>query len=272
MIGRLFTIMKIVGIDQGKEFNWGNTSKDYAKYRDIYPDAFYEKITYLGLCTNGQTALDLGTGTGVLPRNMFKFGADWTGVDISDDQIAEAIRLASEKDMKIRFFAAPAEETRLPDEAFDVITACQCFMYFDKNKVIPEIERMLKPNGRFLILFMAWLPYECEIAMRSENLVLKYNPEWTGCHYKRHEPIVPDWSKDYFDCINCIAYDTDVHFTRESWHGRMIACRGIGASSLPQAEIERFKNEHWAYMLTLPARFVIPHHVTILDFQKRTRK
>lgn len=35
-------------IDNGKAFDWGRTSQDYAKYRDIYPDEFYRKITTEG--------------------------------------------------------------------------------------------------------------------------------------------------------------------------------------------------------------------------------
>lgn len=35
------------------------------------------------MCIKGQTVLDLGTGTGVLPRNMHKYGAKWIGTDIS---------------------------------------------------------------------------------------------------------------------------------------------------------------------------------------------
>ena len=47
-------------IDKGKEFDWGRVSKDYAKYRDIYPEEFYKKIVDLGLCIKGQKVLDLG--------------------------------------------------------------------------------------------------------------------------------------------------------------------------------------------------------------------
>lgn len=36
--------MIIKDIDQGKDFDWGKTSKDYAKYRDIYPQEFYDNI------------------------------------------------------------------------------------------------------------------------------------------------------------------------------------------------------------------------------------
>lgn len=62
-------------IDSGKAFDWGRTSKEYAKYRDIYPKEFYEKLVAKNLCVKGQTVLDLGTGTGVLPRNMYQYGA-----------------------------------------------------------------------------------------------------------------------------------------------------------------------------------------------------
>jgi len=36
--------MIIQEIDKGKPFDWGKTSDDYAKYRDIYPQEFYEYI------------------------------------------------------------------------------------------------------------------------------------------------------------------------------------------------------------------------------------
>ena len=260
-------MQKNENIDHGKEFDWGNTSKDYAAYRDIYPDDFYQRIVDLGLCTKGQKALDLGTGTGVLPRNFYKFGASWTGTDISKNQITEAVRLADEANMNIHYFAVPAEDTGLAEHTFDVITACQCFMYFDIPKVMAEVLRLLKPDGSFLILYMAWLPFESEIAKKSEDLVLKYNPTWTGGHYKRFEPKVPTWSASYFEHVNCFAYDVDLKFTRESWHGRMIACRGIGASSLPGQEIECFKKEHWDYMNTVPEVFEIPHYVSVFKFK-----
>lgn len=51
--------------------------------------------------------LDLGTGTGVLPRNMYSFGAKWTGTDISPEQIEQAKKLS--QGMDIGYYAMPAE-------------------------------------------------------------------------------------------------------------------------------------------------------------------
>lgn len=47
----------------------------------------------------------------------------------------------------------------------------------------------------------------------------------------------------------------------------MKACRGMGASSLPEKTIAEWKKEHMAYMQTLPKTFNVLHYVTILDLQ-----
>ena len=79
-------------IDSGKPFDCGKTSFDYAKFRDIYPREFYQRIVDRKLCLDGQSVLDIGTGMGVLPRNMYQYGAKWTTADISENQIEQAVK------------------------------------------------------------------------------------------------------------------------------------------------------------------------------------
>ncbi len=260
--------ISLKNIDNGNSFDWGKTSEDYAKYRDIYPKAFYQKLAELSIGVKGQHVLDLGTGTGVLPRNMYDYGAKWTGTDISENQITYAKRLSMEAGMDISYCVSSAESIDFPDKSFDVITACQCFMYFDKNIILPKIYKMLKENGHFAVLFMAWLPDESEIARKSEELVLKYNPSWSGGHMTRYQLAAPPWCGDLFEPANMLAYDLPVTFTRDSWHGRMKACRGIGASSLSADEIAVWEQEHVAYLQTVPETFDVLHYVTILDLMK----
>ena len=265
------TMPSLKSIDNGKTFDWGKTSSDYARYRDIYPDEFYKRIMDLGLCTKGQKVLDLGTGTGVLPRNMYKYGAEFTGADISENQIAYARQLSADNGMDIKYVVASAETIDFSDNTFDVVTACQCFMYFNKEIALPKIYNVLKPNGHFCILFMAYLPFESEIAAKSEELILKYNPDWNGVHYNPNKKInskTPDWCKGMFVVENHFGYEVDVKFTRESWNGRMKACRGIGASSLNPEKIAAWENEHMAYLETTPDNFDIPHWVTMLNLRK----
>ena len=224
-------------IDGGKAFDWGRTSEDYAKYRDIYPPVFYQKIAERNLCVRGQKALDLGTGTGVLPRNMYSYGARWIGTDLSEEQIAQAKRLTEEQGMKIRYLAAPAEDCDFPENEFDVVTACQCFWYFDYEKLTPVLSRILKRAGSFLMLYMAWLPYEDKIAAASEELVLEYSPGWTGA--------------------------------RETWNGRMKACRGVGAS-LSSREIQEWEKRHRTLLEEIaPEHFRIQHYAAMAELKPK---
>jgi len=256
-------------IDGGKAFDWGKTSKDYAMYRDIYPDIFYQKIVDRGLCVKGQNVLDLGTGTGVLPRNMYHYGATWTGTDISPEQIEQAEQLAKAAGKNITFQATATENLIFPDESFDVITACQCFWYFDHERVMPNLAKLLKPNGRLLILYMAWLPYEDAIVGASEELVLKYNPKWTGAGETRHPIGIPDVTYRYFEPEYHEEYDVMVPFTRESWHGRMKACRGVGAS-LSDEELLAWENEHKELLMEkAPEKFEVRHYAALAVLKKK---
>jgi len=74
-------------IDNSRSFDWGKISEDYGKYRDIYPVSFYRNLLSLGIGKKGHKILDLGTGTGVLPRNLYQHGAKFIGIDISSEQI-----------------------------------------------------------------------------------------------------------------------------------------------------------------------------------------
>lgn len=262
-------MIKNKSIDNGREFDWGRTSEDYAKYRDIYPEEFYRRLLDKGVCMRGQTVLDIGTGTGVIPRNMYRYGADFTGIDISAEQIGQAKALAEESGMKIEFCCVPAEKSQFPNNHFDAVTACQCFTYFDHAALAPHICHMLKPGGIFAVLYMAWLPFEDEIAGKSEQLILKYNPEWSGCNEMRHPIAVPDIFHEFFTIENEDVFDVHVPFTRESWNGRMKACRGIGAS-LPEEDIGKFHEEHMAMLeKTAPRRFDILHYAAMTTMRKK---
>ena len=255
-------------VDGGQGFDFGRTANDYGRYRDIYPASFYETLLGFGIGTPSQRILDLGTGTGVIPRNMARHGAAWIGADISPDQVSAARALSQDRGLDIEYIVCPADKVPLADRSVDGVTACQCFWYFDIETTIPEVHRLLRPGGRFAILSMVGLPRGSEILAKSEELVLKFNPTWSSADFDRRRLEPPDWLGSLFSVIALHDYVEDFPFTRESWCGRMRTCRGVGAS-LPPEMVEAYDREHYQALCEIADEaFTIPHQLIFQVYQR----
>jgi SAM-dependent methyltransferase len=247
--------------DGGRDVDWGRTSEDHARWRPGYPASFFERLRGLGIGLPGQRVLDLATGTGALALPLAAAGCRVIGVDVSPEQVAAARRSASERGLDVELFAARAEETGLPAGAFDLVTASQCFGYFDPGRIWSELRRLLAPGGRLVTCHLCWLPERDAIARRSEELVLRFVPEGTGAGSPGSVPERPRWLPDDWEVDGRFGYEEALPFTRASWRGRFRACRPTGAS-MPPEELLRFDAEHAALLeTTAPESFEVLHGI-----------
>ena len=254
-------MLNVSSTDGDREIDWGRTSGDYAEWRPDYPSEFYDRLAGQGIGLPGQRILDLGTGVGFLALNFARQGAIVTGVDVAQGQIKQACETASREELQVDFRVAPAEETGLPDDAFDVVTASQCWIYFDHQRAIAEVKRLLGPDGVLMLCHFCWLAREDAVARASEQLVLKHNPDWSASNWSGEIPEMPSSLVGQFDKVGGFVFDTPVPFTRESWRGRIRACRGVGAA-LSVPEVEAFDREHAKLLeeITTP-QFTVLHRV-----------
>jgi SAM-dependent methyltransferase len=248
-------------IDPGRSIDWGRTSSDYAEFRPGPPASFYARLRELSVGIGGQRILDLGTGTGVLAREFARAGCRVAGADISEAQIGTARALAQGEGLRVEFLVAPAEDTGLPAASFDAVTANQCWLYFDRDRAVAEVRRLLAAGGVLVVSHFSYLPRLDPIARRTEELVLRFNPQWTAADWSGDVPAIPRWVRGDFNLAGSFVYDEAIPFTRESWRGRMRACRGVGAA-LSAAEVERFDSEHAAMLSAgLPEQFHVLHRI-----------
>ena len=99
--------------------------------------------------------------------------------------------------------------------------------------------------------------------------MLKYNPGWTGAGETLHPLYIPECYNEKFEQTYHEEYKLNVHFTRESWNGRMKACRGVGAS-LPEDMISAWEAEHLQLLSEIaPPEFDILHYAAITELKRK---
>jgi SAM-dependent methyltransferase len=187
--------------------------------------------------------LDLGTGTGVIARQMAAQGCEVVASDIAAESVAVAAELAKAADLQIEFQFAAAEDTEVTPQSIDVVTANQCFLYFDVERVLAKLTQWLKPDGVLVISHFSWLPNVDAIAKASEELILQHNPNWLGAGYNgQTQPRYPGLAK-HMHYSRYFYYDEPVRFSRDDWLSRIRASRGIGAT-LGTDQVAAFNTEH----------------------------
>jgi arsenite methyltransferase len=135
--------------------------------------------TALAQLSAGETVLDLGSGGGIdvllSARRVGPTGKAY-GLDMTDDMLA----LARENQRKagvdnVEFLKGEIENIPLPDNSVDVIISnCVINLSGDKDRVLQEAFRVLKPGGRFAVSDVVTRG-DVPVEIRDKVLL------WVGC-------------------------------------------------------------------------------------------
>jgi ubiquinone biosynthesis O-methyltransferase len=100
----------------------------------------------------GRSVLDVGCGDGDLAVELWKRGANVTGIDVSREMIEAARSRARREGAEIEFIVAPAEGIPFASERFDIVAAVTILCFVENAApVFAEIARVLRPGGRLVI-------------------------------------------------------------------------------------------------------------------------
>ncbi|MEO7997350.1 MAG: arsenite methyltransferase [Gemmatimonadaceae bacterium] len=127
----------------------------------------------------GDVVLDLGSGGGIdvllSARRVGTTGKAY-GLDMTDDMLTLARRNAEEAGVtNVEFLKGQIEHIPLPDASVDVIISnCVINLSGDKQQVLSEAFRVLKPGGRFAVSDVV-VKGEVPVAVRRSMEL------WVGC-------------------------------------------------------------------------------------------
>ena len=215
----------------GDTVDFGRTAGDYATHRVGFPEGFFELLRKRSYALPGRCALDLGCGTGTVARGLARIGLEVTGLDPAQPLLDQAKALDGAAGVHVAYVCGRAEAPPFADQSFDLVTAGQCWHWFDRAVVAGRAKRLLTPGGRLVIAHFDWLPLPGSVVAATEALILAHNPAWAGAG---GSGIYPDWLGDMaaagFTRLETVSFDVLQRYSHTAWRGRIRASAGIAAS------------------------------------------
>lgn len=125
--------------------SFGAVATAYAEHRPEYPP---EAVAWL-VGPERARVLELGSGTGKLTAAITARGHGVVATDLSPPMLAQLRAAAPSAHLAV----ARAEQIPLAASAVDVVVSAQAFHWFDQQRALPEIARVLRPGG---VLSLVW--------------------------------------------------------------------------------------------------------------------
>jgi SAM-dependent methyltransferase len=178
---------------------FSNRVADYVRYRPGYP---VEILSLLKTWTNFRpehVVADIGSGTGLLSKIFLDFGNRVLGVEPNDE-----MRAAGEEFLggypNFTSVAGSAEATTLPSDSVDFIAAGQAFHWFQMPAARDEFHRILKPEGRVLVIWNERLLDDTAFLREYEALLNRFGTDYAKVSesYPRAEQMLAFYGPNEF--------------------------------------------------------------------------
>lgn len=126
---------------------FNNVADAYAKWRPSYPLSLYTKVLEFSGVDRFGAALDIGCGAGHSTDGLKSISNIVYGLDIGQDLLAKA----RSRHPDVSFIHSKAEKMPFEKHTMDCITVGTAFYWMNREAVIAEIGRILKPSGTLAI-------------------------------------------------------------------------------------------------------------------------
>jgi len=194
---------------------------NYVKYRPEYPEPLVrllqEKVAPPAVVA------DIGSGTGILTRQLLDAGYEVYGVEPN-----APMRSAAEQSIGgnplFHTVSGTAEITLLADLSVNLITAAQAFHWFKADPTKAEFRRILKPGG---ILAIIWNERNVsEVNCRWDHILQTLAPEYPQPWMKEHHRNIDvDAIQAFFapGSMTLTKFDNKQVLDREALIGRFLS-------------------------------------------------
>jgi len=201
----------------GNDCKFSGKANVYAKHRPNYPEEFLDYlVTDCGLHP-GIDVADIGSGTGILTRQLLTRKARVFAVEPNSDmrKVAEDELSACSEFVSVN---ALAEHTGLHDNSIDLITVAQAFHWFDPGQFQLECRRILRPDAKVALVWNS-RDEQSPIVIELGMVCRKFCPEYKGFSggIQNSSEIFRQFFRD--GAYECRVFQNDLATGKESFVG-----------------------------------------------------
>ncbi|WHX98417.1 class I SAM-dependent methyltransferase [Neobacillus sp. DY30] len=150
----------------------------YSKARPSYPNEYIDYLLSVKFLNKASRVADIGSGTGILTRQLLERGISVIAVEPNDD-----MRTIAEKHLQqFEHFTSingSAEETTLPDKSVDLVIAAQALHWFDQEKFKLECNRIMKQDAKVALVWNS-RDFSSPLIKENAEIFKKYCPNFYG--------------------------------------------------------------------------------------------
>jgi len=157
---------------------------DFEGFNPLFLESYRFLMDVLKEKGRGKVILDYGCGVGIHSLWLKSYAKELTGIDLSNN----SLDIARRKVKKVKFFLMDCEKMKFKDNSFDVVFDGGTFSSLDLNKALPELARVLKPDG-FLVGIETLGHNPVLNLKRRLNKIVGKRTEWAIEHIFRMEDL-----------------------------------------------------------------------------------
>lgn len=261
-----------------EKVNFGQVAHSYARSREDIPTALMESLQIRSIFLEEKNVADIAAGTGALTRKMAMRKANVIGVEPSTELLEQARAFNKTKNFSIPYLEGTAEDTGLEDSQYDIVTVMRAWHWFDREKAIQEVKRVLKPTGLLIVIDSGFLA-ESAVVQKTFQVLSKYaegglKPAGSKAASLRRINGFPvewfeEWQKNGLELCDFYKLKYRISFSKQEWVERIESVSWLAGME------DSVRKQALAELLdSLPEDqepYIIPHDCNVCILKKQIK-
>lgn len=230
--------------------NFGLVAESYSRSRNDIPHQLFESLQLRNIHFEGKKVADIGCGTGALTRKIKIRNGQVVGVDPLPQLIEKAKAFGEEDFLTIQYVLGTAEQTGLESSVYDIVTVMRAWHWFDREKTIQEVKRLLKSKGTLLVIDSGF-KVDSPVVAQTFSIMEKFIPggiKPAGSKAKSSQRIngfpvewFEEWHQNKLELRDFYKFEYTVSFTNEEWVDRIESISWMTELKVEEREMSKFK-------------------------------